>query len=106
MIAVAMLPERVGLYPDFRRANSTRVWATTADQTIRFEVVEPAPRAASPAVGALEAGDAGLDASAEVAQPAIDPSESWPCRRRPALLVEGDIGDATRFGLIEIVALA
>jgi hypothetical protein len=32
MIAVAMLSERVGLYLGLRRAHSTRLWATTADQ--------------------------------------------------------------------------
>lgn len=33
LIAVAMLRERVGRYPGLSRANSTRLWATTADQT-------------------------------------------------------------------------
>jgi hypothetical protein len=32
LIAVAMLPERVGLYRGLRRAHSTRLWATTQDQ--------------------------------------------------------------------------
>src|SRR3954463_11866984 len=40
---------------------------------IGLEVVEPAPGAAGQAVGPLKAGDAGLDARAEVAQFAIDP---------------------------------
>jgi hypothetical protein len=33
VIAVAMLWERVGRYPGLSRANSTRLWVTTADQT-------------------------------------------------------------------------
>src|SRR5271170_4748336 len=40
---------------------------------VGLEVVEPAPGAACSAIGAFEAGDAGLDPGAEVAQPAIDP---------------------------------
>ena len=33
VIAIAMLRERVRCYPGLRRANSTRLCATTADQT-------------------------------------------------------------------------
>ena len=32
LIAVVMLPERVGLYRGLRRAHSTKLWATTANQ--------------------------------------------------------------------------
>src|SRR3954449_7110060 len=52
---------------------------------IGLEVVEPAPGAAGQAVGPLEAGDAGLDPGAEVAQLAIDPAAAdhvcGPCLR-------------------------
>ena len=33
VIAIAKLQERAGRYPGLRRANSTKLWATTADQT-------------------------------------------------------------------------
>jgi hypothetical protein len=41
MIAVATARERVGLYPGFKRANSTRLWATTADQTYALKWSSP-----------------------------------------------------------------
>src|SRR5215207_6023196 len=41
---------------------------------VSFEVAEPAPSAAGQAVGALQAGDVGLDAGAEVSELAIDPA--------------------------------
>src|SRR5436190_6378869 len=59
---------------------------------VGLEVVEPAPSAACSAIGAFEAGDAGLDPGAEVAQPAIDPGAlDHVGNGDAALLVEGDI---------------
>jgi hypothetical protein len=92
-------------YAALRRAYSTRLWATTADPDVRLEAVVPAPGAAAAAIGALEAGDAGLDAGPEVAQFAVHPSALGHVRDgQAALFVEGDILDAARFGPIEIVA--
>ena len=54
------------------------------------EAVEPAPGAARQAVGPLEVGDVGLDASAEVPQLAIDPAApDHFLDDEPAYLVEG-----------------
>jgi len=52
------------------------------------EVAEAAPGAAGTTVGALEAGDAGVDAGAEAAQLARDPSAFDPVRHQSALFVE------------------
>ena len=41
---------------------------------VGLEVIEPAPSAAGQTIGALQAGDPGLDPGAEVAQLAIDPA--------------------------------
>src|SRR5207342_2847929 len=72
---------------------------------IGLEVVEAAPGAAVAAVGALEAGDAGLDTGAEVAQFAVYPRALGHVGDgKAAPFVEGDIGDAAPFGLGEIVA--
>ena len=58
-------------------------------------MVEAAPGAACRAIGALEAGDAGLDPGAEVAQPAVHPRAfDHVGNGNAALLVERDIGDA------------
>jgi len=58
-------------------------------------MVEAAPSAACGAIGALEAGDAGLDPGAEVAQPAVHPRAfDHVGNGDAALLVESDIGDA------------
>ena len=68
-------------------------------------MIEAAPSAAAGAIGALEAGDAGLDASAEVAQLAVDPGVLGHVGdRQAAFFMEGDIADAARLGGIEIVA--
>ena len=58
-MVIAMLLERVGRYPGLRRANSTKVVGNYCGPDVRLEVVKPAPGAASSAIGALEAGDAG-----------------------------------------------
>src|SRR6202023_3764055 len=72
---------------------------------VGLEVREAPPWGARKAIGALEAGDASLDAGAEVAQLAIDPvALDHVLDRQAALLVEGDIGDAPGLGLVEIVA--
>src|SRR5260221_1516348 len=72
---------------------------------VRREVREAAPGRAGQAVGALEAGNAGLDAGAEVAQPAIHPAAlDHVSDREPALLVESHIAHAPGLGLVEIVA--
>src|SRR5215210_6039078 len=72
---------------------------------IGLEVVEPAPRAAGQAVGPLEAGDAGLDAGAEVAQLAIHPAAlHHVLDGEAAFLVEGHIADAHRLALRQVVA--
>src|SRR5215213_10041319 len=64
---------------------------------IGLEVVEPAPRAAGQAVGPLEAGNAGLDAGAEVAQLAIDPAAAdHVFGAEAALLVKGHVAHAAR----------
>ncbi len=71
---------------------------------VGLEVVEAAPSAAAGAIGALEAGDAGFDASAEVAQLAVDPGALGHVGdRQAAFFMEGDIADAARLGGIEIV---
>src|SRR5664279_183879 len=71
---------------------------------VRLEVRKAAPGRAGQAVGALEAGDAGLDAGAEVAQPAIHPAAlDHVFDREPALLVESYIAHAPGLGLVEIV---
>src|SRR5215813_15241720 len=99
-----MRPRRAG-YPGLMPAKSTKVVGYHRRPDIGLEMVEPAPCAASPAIGALEARDAGLDAGAEVAQPAIDPSALGHVGDgQAALLVKGDITDAAGFGLIEIIA--
>src|SRR4051794_3782054 len=72
---------------------------------IGLEVVEPAPGATRQAVGPLEAGDAGLDPGAEVAQLAIDPAAAdYPLNPEPALLVEGHVAHAARLRSIEVSA--
>src|SRR3954469_24222133 len=72
---------------------------------IGLEVVEPAPGAAGQAVGPLEAGDAGLDAGAEVAQLAIDPAAAdHVFDRKAALLVEGHVAHPARLCLAQIIA--
>src|SRR6202023_2274742 len=66
---------------------------------VGLEVREATPCGARQAIGALEAGDASLDAGAEVAQLAIDPvALDHVLDRQAALLVEGDIGDAPGLG--------
>ena len=68
-------------------------------------MVEAAPGAACGAIGALEAGDAGLDPGAEVAQPAVHPRAFDHVGNGDAgLLVEGNIGDAAGLGGSEIGA--
>ena len=68
-------------------------------------MVEAAPSAACGAIGALEAGDTGLDAGAEVAQPAVHPRAlDHVGNGDAALLVERDIGDAAGLGGGEIGA--
>src|SRR5204863_6820873 len=71
---------------------------------VGLEMIEPAPGAACQAVGSLEAGNPGLDPGAEIAQLAINPAAlDHVFDRQAALLVEGDIGDAARFGCGEII---
>src|SRR5215204_5867691 len=72
---------------------------------IGLEVVEPAPRAAGQAVGPLEAGDAGLDAGAEVAQLAIDPAAAdHVFDAEAALLVKAHIAHAARLRPAQVIA--
>src|SRR5258707_9434913 len=72
---------------------------------VSLEVLEAAPGGTSQAVGALETRDAGLDAGAEVSQPAVHPAAlDHVFDRQAALLVEGHVGDAPGLGLVEIVA--
>src|SRR5271170_638185 len=72
---------------------------------VGLEVIEPAPSAACSPIGAFEAGDAGLDPGAEVAQPAINPRAlDHIGNGDAALLVEGDVLHAARRRLVEIVA--
>jgi len=72
---------------------------------VGLDMVEAAPGAACGAIGALEAGDAGLDAGAEVAQPAVHPRAFDHVGNGDAtLLVERDIGDAAGLGGGEIGA--
>src|SRR3954468_5626707 len=72
---------------------------------VSLEVVEPAPGATGQAVGPLEAGDAGLDAGAEVAQFAIDPvAADHVFDREAALLVKGHVADAARLRPAQIIA--
>src|SRR5271155_4728695 len=70
---------------------------------VGLEVIDPAPSAACHAIAALEAGDTGLDPSAEVAQLAIDPAAlDHVFDSEAALFVEGDILHAARLGRFEI----
>src|SRR5690242_14213807 len=72
---------------------------------IGLEVVEPAPSAARQAVGSLEAGDAGLDPSPEVAQLAIDPAAADHIfNAEAALLVKGHVAHAARLRAIQVLA--
>src|SRR3954467_4324859 len=72
---------------------------------IGLEVVEPAPGAAGQAVGPLEAGDAGLDAGADVSPLAIDPvAADHVFDLETALLVEGHVADAASLCLAQIIA--
>src|SRR3954466_10646097 len=72
---------------------------------IGLEVVEPAPGAAGKAVGPLEAGDAGLDAGAEVAQLAIDPAAAdHVFDAEAALLVKGHVAPPARLRPAQIIA--
>ncbi len=72
---------------------------------ISLEVVEAAPGAAPQSISAFQARDAGLDASAEVSELAIDPAA---CDHvfdlEAALLVEGHVADAAGFGSAQIFA--
>src|SRR5260221_14759588 len=62
---------------------------------VSLEVLEAAPGGTSQAVGALETRDAGLDAGAEVSQPAVHPAAlDHVFDRQAALLVEGHVGEA------------
>ena len=64
---------------------------------VGLEVIEPTPGAAGQAVGPLEAGDAGLDAGAEVAQPAIDPTAAdHVFNRQPFLVPEAALASSSR----------
>src|SRR5215213_7827104 len=72
---------------------------------IGLEVVEPAPGAAGQAVGPLEAGNAGLDAGAEVAQLAIDPAAAdHVFDAEAALLVEGHVAHPARLRPAQVIA--
>jgi len=68
-------------------------------------VVEPAPDASGPSVGALQTRDVGFDAGSEVAQLAIDPVALDHVHDAQArFLVEGRVVDAEGLRLGEIVA--
>src|SRR3954451_2648493 len=72
---------------------------------ISLEVVEPAQGAAGKAVGPLKAGDAGLDAGAEVAQLAIDPAAAdHVFDAEAALLVKGHVAHPARLRAIQVLA--
>ena len=70
---------------------------------VSLEMLKPAPSATGEPVGALQAGYARLDAGAEVAELAVDPTALHHIfDAKAALLVEGHVADATGLRLIEI----
>src|SRR3954462_10197588 len=72
---------------------------------VTLKVVEPAPGATGQAVGPLEAGDAGLDPGAEVAQLAIDPAAAdHVFDAEAALLVKGHVAHPARLRAIQVLA--
>lgn len=70
----------------------------------RETLAATAPGAASKSEAALEEGDAALDASTEPAQPSKDPARANHLVEFDAeVLGEGDVGDAARFDLGNVV---
>ena len=68
-------------------------------------MIQPAPGAAGEPIGTLQAGDAGLDAGAKIAQFAVDPAAfDHILDGEAALFVEGHITDAVGLCLAEIGA--
>ena len=68
-------------------------------------MLEPAPDAAGEPIGALQAGDAGLDAGAKISKFAINPAAlDHILDLKAALFVEGHVTDAIGLGLAEIGA--
>ena len=66
-------------------------------------MIQPAPGTAREPVGALQAGDPGLDACPEIAQLAVDPPAfDHILDAKAALFVEGHVADAMGLGLAEI----
>src|SRR5215472_19244687 len=76
---------------------------------VGLKMVEPAPSAAPGAIDAFETGDAGLDAGAKVAQPAIDAGAldhigdgDAALLMKGDILLKGDILHTARLGLLEV----